>query len=607
MPPSNSQLAFVAPGVVPPAALPGDMVVPLVEDGREVELSLHPLVAELRESLPELYHTARTLAQTIGHSLPRSLAPSPDSLTPRFWDCYQDEFARFSIAPVLINHQIARNALAERGCKQVRVIERPSGSWWVGRSVAEAVVAAGRELGTPVQITPRAVWRGLRRVLLPAVAWLRPLGEASRSYSPSGPGLRVESRVAQPCEVLFLAVGATSAPLIARLAASLEAEYGLHCAAADLHFGGSTKALNRVTIPIVDAHPSLYGRSEIRAAAWRWLRWWRHFKANYTPDEAYGWLGPVVLRRMLLALARDAGWVQAQLAAARAVLDSVAPRVVVGFHRYATIIPPLVLTAQRRGLATIYCQHGIRGPYYRTLGSLPWDKMLMFGRYSVELFSDLVCPHTEFALTGHCLYDEVSTSLELGAARQTREKFVGSHNYLVVVPTQTDEYLIKASARQWWLRGVAEVGHSVDAAVVLKIHPEESHPDIYEELVRHWPDTVTVVPHGQGNLSELIAAADLLVTRDSTVTYEANLRGKPVVTVNLSGQRDRYPLAEHGGAAGVYRYEDIQPTVQELLTDEAARTGLAATRRDFLEYHLGPSDGRATARITAIIAAAAQS
>ena len=586
----------------------------------DVELGRHPILQHLRESLPQFYHRARQVAQHVGDSLPHSLVVGSDAETPSFWECYQDEFARFSIAPLLINHQIALQALASGDSAQVRVIEKPTGRWWLRGGAIEAVMAAGREAGIPVDTIPGPIVQDLRSLVLPVLASLLSLRGAMRSYSPDGPGVPAVALGHQARDVLFLGVGATSAPIIARLAAYLQSEYGLNSVAADLHFGGSTQALSSIETPIVDAHPLLYGASEIRDALWQWPGWWRHFKAAYPRDEEYGWLRPVVLRRMLIALARDAGWVRARLKAARVILDALRPRVVVGFHRYATVIAPLVLSAQHRGLPTIYCQHGIRGPYYRTLGNLPWDKMLMFGPYSVELFSDLVTPQTEFGVTGHCLYDDVHARAEPDLDEQTRKKFIAGHRYLLVVPTQTDEYLVKSSAwqhrltpgpspagrgAQWWLRGVAEAGHALDAAVVLKVHPEESHADIYQELVQRWPDTVTIVPHGQSNLSRLIEAADLLVTRDSTVAYEANLRGTPVVTVNLSGHKDRFPVAEHGGAVRVCRYEDIQSTLRELLTNDA-RARLAATRTQFLEYHLGPCDDQATARITSIIAAAAQ-
>ncbi len=601
----TSGLTFLAPGAELPPGVRSERVLPLVADGREVELSLHPSLQGLRPSLADLYHTAQARAEGLAESLPRELVDGTDAATPSFWECYQDEFARFCLAPLLVNYQIAAQVLASAGQGGAQVIEKPTGKWWSGGGAAEAVLAARGQANVPVHLVPQAFHRRLRNLLLPSVASLLSVKRALQSYLPGDTGAAAPTLSDQPCDILFLGVGASSVPIVARLAAKLADDYGLASVVADMHLGGSTEALRRSQIPVVDAHPTLYGAAQIREAVWQWPGWWQHFKTAYSPDEGYTWMRPALLRRVLICLARDVGWGQAQLATARVILDTLHPRVVVGFHRHATVIAPLVLSAKRRGLATIYCQHGIRGPYHRTLGSLPWDKMLMFGQYSIELFSDLVAPQTHFEVTGHCLYDDVFAPMVPDVATQRRREFIGGRKYLVVIPTQTDEYQVKAAQQQWWLVGVVEAADALDAAVVLKMHPEERYPDIYQELVRRWPDTVRIVRHGQYNLSELIAAADVLVTRDSTVAYEANLRETPAITVNLSGRRDRFTLAEDGGAAGVYRYADIQPAIKELLTSEATRARLAEARGEFLRHHLGPPDGHATDRITRIIAQAA--
>ena len=277
----------------------------------------------------------------------------------------------------------------------------------------------------------------------------------------------------------------------------------------------------------------------------------------------------------------------------------------VGCHLYADMVAPLMLTARRRDIPTVCCQHGIRGPYHRTLGSLPWDKLLVFGEYTADLLANLLDPVTQVEITGHCLYDDVLTSTQPEAGTALRGRLAGESRFVVLVPTQPDEYEVQRAQPRWWLEAVAQACQAADAAMVIKVHPEEKAATMYLGLARQWPNTVTIIPHGEDTLADLLPACDLLVTRDSTVAYEANLRGKPVITVNLSGQRDRFALAQDGGAQGVSRYEDIQPAIQQLLTDATARESLASSRPEFLARHLGPQDGRATERIAAAIAQAA--
>ncbi len=251
------------------------------------------------------------------------------------------------------------------------------------------------------------------------------------------------------------------------------------------------------------------------------------------------------------------------------------------------------------------CQHGIRGPYHRTLGSLPWDRFLVFGQYTADLLADLLDPITQVEITGHCLYDDVVTSARPEAGATLRAELTGAHQCVVLVATQPDEYDVQRTQPRWWLEATAQACETADAAMLIKVHPEERQAMMYRRLARQWPDTVTVITHGERPLADLIPACDLLVTRDSTVAYEANLWDKPVITVNLSGQRDRFAIASDGGGEGVYRYEDIEPAIRSLLTNATARQELAASRTEFLRSHLGPQDGQATARIAAAIARAA--
>ncbi len=605
---SRRQVTFLGPGVRLRKAQADETIVSLVADVRELELSRHPLLESLRPSLGDFCAQARAVATQLGSYLPPELREPPAPQMPSFWDCYRDQFARFSVVPAIVNHQIARQALASGG-QLAALHEKRDSAWWRERTGAyEAVAAAAREARVPLRTTPSGLWRSVRNLALPMLSHGQALLGALNSYgSPTATGL--ERISADDCDVLFLAVGATAAPIIARVAERLTDDHGLKSVAADLHFGGSTRALAGADVPVVDADPRCYGSKLIRAGRGLWPRWWQHFQAQLgaAGDELGGreWLTPLLRRRMLVTLAGRAALGLAQLSAARVIIEKLAPRAVVGFHLYADIVAPLMLTAHLRDIPTVCCQHGIRGPYHRTLGNLPWDRFLAFGEYTADLLADLLDPVTEVEVTGHCLYDDARTPGPPEQIAALRSELAGESRFVVLVATQPDEYDVQRAQPRWWLEAAAQACQAADAAMLIKVHPEEKAVTIYQDLARQWPNAVTVIPHGEDTLTDLLPACDLLVTRDSTVAYEANLRDKPVITVNLSGQRDRFALAEDGGAQGVYRYEDIEPAMHSLLADAAARENLAASRPQFLARHLGPQDGQATERIAAAIAQAA--
>ncbi|MGE5531895.1 MAG: hypothetical protein ACM3VW_07270, partial [Bacteroidota bacterium] len=164
------------------------------------------------------------------------------------------------------------------------------------------------------------------------------------------------------------------------------------------------------------------------------------------------------------------------------------------------------------------------------------------------------------------------------------------------------------SDEHWWLRGVADACRKLGMRLAIKLHPSETAANVklYESLTKAGDDRVVIVPHGQWPLSELLVACDMMITRDSTVVFEANLLDRPSITVNLSQWDEELPYADGGGAIGVYHYDDIEPAIASLLHDEAVREHLAACRSGFLTAHTGPRDGRATERICAAIAAYAK-
>lgn len=309
--------------------------------------------------------------------------------------------------------------------------------------------------------------------------------------------------------------------------------------------------------------------------------------------------------RLRLVLQRDAApWLLRDLAGRRA-LDAVRPRAVVAFHVYGPPIAPLVIEARRRGLPQVCLQHGVIAPRYLTLPCLPFDEKLVFGSYPAQIMEQAKHPGMQVTVTGHCLYDDLGQhppeiSPEVA---KLREGVAG----LVVLCTQFNEEAYH-TREHWWLAGVADACRELGVRLALKLHPSDSRRNVrlYKQVLRPGDDRVVIIPHGRHPLTELLAACDLMVTRDSTVVFEANLLGKPALTVNLSRWDEELPYAATGGALGVYRYEDIKPALAALLADSPQRQALEKSRAAFLEAYVGPRDGRATERICAALAARAR-
>ena len=287
------------------------------------------------------------------------------------------------------------------------------------------------------------------------------------------------------------------------------------------------------------------------------------------------------------------------LNATRRLLDTCRPKAVVAFHPYWWRIAPVIQTAQARRIPVLYMQHGVYFGESDCVRPLPYDEHFVFGDDAAESLGSRAAggPVT---VTGHSLYDAVinHTREPSEAARALR----GDARRLVVVATQTDELLVyDPKSPEWWVRGVAEACRDLDARCFIKLHPADVEVSMYEALEQAMPETVRVVRHGECDLADLLTLTDVLVTRDSTVVFEANLLDVPAITVNLTGMNDRVPFAAEGGARAVYSYADLLPALEQTLAADA--TELRAVRDRFVARHLGPQDGKATERIADAIAA----
>ncbi len=592
----GTEVVFRAPGAAPGAG------VPLVSELRTVELSDHPVLSALRGQTSAVAQEALRLARALADVLPKTVADAPRPCLPSLWQCYEHEFARYSLAPVLMNLAIARRALREAAPNSARLVAAYGPPWWLGGSgAAEAVAEAAREADCDLR-GPQLPWRTrLRRALLPQLA-----RRAARRLPLCLDCARLptENLSSDRCEVLFLGVAATTAPLISLLSSLLESR-GVTCAAVDFHYESSTAGLRRSGVRVVDIRPLLeQAASTVRRLRRSLMRQWPECRPRLQRLAEEGifprWLLPVAEARLIVALGRDLPALAAYREAASCLLEALRPRLVAGFHLSPDFLAPFVLGAHARGAATACIQHGIRGPVHRSGVVLPWQHLVAWGKNTVDLYAGLTEPGARWTIAGSPLYDSLRRE-GLPEAGPVRKRLGLGAARVVLAATQTDEAQVKRQQARWWLRGVAEACRSLGARLLVKMHPAETDTAAYHELSADFPETVRLCPASDLGLREALAVAEVLVTRDSTVVYAAALANRPVITVNLPPYLPRFALAQEGGALGVCRYEDIRPALEDALAGGPLTAELARRRAGFLEYHLGPADDRAGERTVQVL------
>lgn len=152
-------------------------------------------------------------------------------------------------------------------------------------------------------------------------------------------------------------------------------------------------------------------------------------------------------------------------------------------------------------------------------------------------------------------------------------------------------YGIHDDVRDAWVRSVAAACGRLGVPCFVSQHPRDA--GVFSDL--------SVRPSGATVVHDHIGGASVVVTRFSTLVYEALHLGRPVVYYNPHGEDMRLFIEDRTGAL-LFATDEASLTAA-LLTALAPAT---AARRDaealFLDLHCGPRDGRAVERCARAIA-----
>jgi UDP-N-acetylglucosamine 2-epimerase len=266
-----------------------------------------------------------------------------------------------------------------------------------------------------------------------------------------------------------------------------------------------------------------------------------------------------------------------------------------------------VLEARRRGIPVVGLQHGFI--YRHWLNYLhetdeiqpsagnPADRgfprpdlTLLYDRFAARhLIEAGHFPAASLMVAGSPKLDafvETARSMD-DAARQALRESVGARprQRLAVVATKYSQIAAVFDAL------VEAVGTMADVQLVVKCHPAEN-PGPYERASAGVTN-VRIAP-ASADLARLVAAADVLITVNSTAAIEAMPLDVPALVVGLPNNLS--PFVDAGAVAGAAARAEIGPTLRAVLYDKAFRDRLAQGRRTFMALHDVAADGRAAAR-----------
>jgi hypothetical protein len=323
--------------------------------------------------------------------------------------------------------------------------------------------------------------------------------------------------------------------------------------------------------------------------------------------RAAGWHTDVDLWPVLSAELADAARVQWTWSAramdeARAALRTIEPDVAVTYAEAGGWGRALVLEARRLGVPTIGLQHGFIYRHWLNYQHEA-DEMLAGGRTAA--FPRPTCtlvfdrhaettletmghfPPEAIAVTGSPRLDELVARLEhvrTARASVRREFGAGERDHLLILAAKASEIAPHLDAL------FTAVAKRAGIRLVIKPHPAETR-EVYLRHIR--PGAPIEVQAPDADLGRLLAAADGLVTMNSTVALDALVLGVPALVIGLPNNLS--PFVEAGAMVGATG-DHIDPALETLLYDRRARQALLDRGRAFAEAQEMRADGGAARR-----------
>lgn len=216
-----------------------------------------------------------------------------------------------------------------------------------------------------------------------------------------------------------------------------------------------------------------------------------------------------------------------------------------------------------------------------------FDRIAVFGAHSAERVANAGVERARIVEIGSPGLDALVERARHADPVEPRRLVFASQYVAGVMTAELKERTVAAA--------IAASAAAAPCETVIVPHPVERDDIVRRALAAPPPPGVDVRLAAAGTLHDELLGAWLLVTGSSQSVIEATAARVPSLTVNLTGGPDPVPYAAEGMALGASSAREAAERIASLLVPEARRRaverGVAA-----LERHVGPLDGRASAR-----------
>ncbi|HOI12520.1 MAG TPA: UDP-N-acetylglucosamine 2-epimerase [Methanoculleus sp.] len=301
---------------------------------------------------------------------------------------------------------------------------------------------------------------------------------------------------------------------------------------------------------------------------------------------------------------------------AEVMLENIRPAVIVIEDEYSVFERALIVAAKKKNIPCVAIQHGVihelhkgyiyqageispdlsvRAPFVPTA-----DVTAVYGQYHKDLLTQAGgYPENAVDVTGQPRYDRMIALAPQSVRSELIERWHLDPSKKIVLWT-TQCHSISDSENEMNFQAVFESISSIgNVQLIIKQHPGE--PERYDTMIREHLKRYSIDAHivaKDADTLGLLTVCDLVLLLNSTTGLEAVALQKPLIVVNLGDQPDIVNYVQEGVACGVYKPEDLKPTIEQLLRDDSC---LARNREEFIRKYLYRIDGKAAKRVVALI------
>lgn len=252
------------------------------------------------------------------------------------------------------------------------------------------------------------------------------------------------------------------------------------------------------------------------------------------------------------------------------MLDQIRPAVIIVGNDWNATMKKLIAAARKRRIPTVCLQEGCLD--FDTQRRMAWSDFPFIQGPIMPLYLD----RPAYLPTGNPRFDAITPH-----PLPPRPVVMINCNFT---------YNVHEDQRESWVRAVARACQNLGIEFFVSQHPRDT--GVFPDL--------PVRRSGAGVVHQHLADSSILVTRFSTLVYEALCMGRQCLYYNPFGEQMRlFNEDSTGGVLKVFSEPGLTAALEQAVgyEDEARRAAVAR----FLDLHCGPRDGAAARRSAAAL------